>query len=373
MKVEVKMKKEQFNNHFKKLLNRYFIDGLSGMAIGLFSTLIVGLILTQIGSLIHSDNITWINTIGRVITWCGSIAKVMTGVGIGVGIAFKLKASPLVLFSSAVTGTIGAYASKILSEAVFSDAGIVLSGPGEPLGAFIAAVIGIEIGMLLSGKTKLDIVLTPMVTILSGGIVGLLIGPTIATFMSKLGELIITATEQEPFLMGILVSVLMGMILTLPISSAALSIILGLNGIAAGAATVGCTCQMVGFAVASYRENKVNGLLAQGLGTSMLQVPNIIKNPRIWIPPTLASAILGPLATTVFMMTNNKFGGGMGTSGLVGQIMTWQDMAGESTSFGLVFKIIMLHFILPAALTLIFSEFMRKKGWIKDGDMKLDV
>lgn len=349
--------------YFQKFVKRYFIEGLSGMALGLFATLIVGLILKQIGNLLNI----------QAIVWMGTMATVMTGVGIGVGVAVKFKTPPLVIYSAAVTGFIGAYASKIISGAAFDGGKVVLIGPGEPLGAFIAAVVGIEIGRLIAGKTKLDIVLTPMVTILSGGALGLLVGPPISAFMSFIGEVIVAATEQAPLIMGILVSVIMGIILTLPISSAALSIILGLNGLAAGAATVGCAANMVGFAVASYRENKVNGLVAQGLGTSMLQVPNIVKNPRIWIPPILTSAILGPLATMVFMMENNPSGGGMGTSGLVGQLMTWDTMIDSHDPIILLVKILLLHFILPAGLTLLFSEIMRKKGWIKAGDMSLDM
>lgn len=359
----IKEDKVSKDNWLKGFVKRYLIDGLSGMALGLFATLIVGLILKQIGDLINIEQLIWF----------GSFATILTGVGIGIGVAHKFKAPPLVLYSSAVTGLIGAYASKIISGATFVDGNIMLIGPGEPLGAFIGAIIGIEVGTLIAGKTKLDIVITPTITIVTGGFVGLIVGPPISTFMTWLGEIIIISTDQAPFIMGILVSVLMGIILTLPISSAALSIILGLNGLAAGAATVGCATQMVGFAVASYRENKVNGLLAQGLGTSMLQVPNIVKNPRIWIPPIITSAILGPVATIVFKMSNNPYGGGMGTSGLVGQIMTWDTMATTRANSILLIQVIVLHFILPAILTLIISEFMRKKSWIKFGDMKLDV
>lgn len=347
----------------KKLVERYLIDGLSGMALGLFSTLIVGLILKQLGILLHFQQLEWL----------GAIAMICTGVGIGISVAGKFKAPPLVIYASAVTGMIGAYASKIISKAAFEGTNILLIGPGEPLGAFIGAVAGIEVGRLIAGKTKLDIVLTPIITISVGGLVGLIIGPPISTFMGWIGKIIIVTTEQAPFIMGILLSALMGIILTLPISSAALSIILGLKGIAAGAATVGCATQMVGFAVSSYRENKLNGLFAQGLGTSMLQMPNIIRNPRIWIPPTLASAILGPISTVVFKMENNAAGAGMGTSGLVGQLMTWETMAGTRSNSILFLEIILLHFVLPAILTLIISEWMRKKNWIKFGDMKLDV
>lgn len=348
---------------FRKLVDRYLIDGLSGMSLGLFSSLIVGLILKQIGGLLNIEQLEWL----------GSIAMICTGVGIGVSVANKFKAPPLVIYASAVTGMIGAYAGKIISGAAFEGGNILLIGPGEPLGAFIGAVVGIEIGILIAGKTKLDIVITPIVTIISGGLVGLLIGPPISEFMGWIGRIIIIATEQAPFIMGILVSTLMGIVLTLPISSAALSIILGLKGIAAGAATIGCSTQMIGFAVASYRENKLNGLFAQGLGTSMLQMPNIIRNPRIWIPPTLASAILGPLGTIIFKMENNAAGGGMGTSGLVGQLMTWETMVGTRPDLILFSEIVLLHFVLPTILTLIISEWMRKKNWIKAGDMKLNV
>lgn len=366
-------KENQNNNSIKKitlkrLVNRYFIEGLSGMALGLFSTLIIGLIIKQLGGLIGNKDIS--NTLIHI----GSMATVMTGAGIGVGVAHRLKADNLIIYASVVTGLIGGYASKIISGQAFVDGNIMLIGPGEPLGAFIAVIIGIEIGRLVSGKTKLDIILSPMVTILSGSVVGLFVGPSISAFMIWLGDVIDVATIQQPFIMGVLVSVLMGMILTLPISSAALSIILGLNGLAAGAATVGCATQMVGFAVASYRENKMNGLIAQGLGTSMLQVPNIVKNPRIWIPPIIASAILGPVSTMAFKMKkNNPYGGGMGTSGLVGQLMTYDTMIASEVAWVLISKIIILHFILPAILTYILSEYCRATGWIKDGDMRLKL
>ena len=303
----------------------------------------------------------------------GKVASSVTGVGIGCGVAVRFKESPLVIMSAATCGMMGAFASKILAGTVLVDGAIVYAGPGEPLGAFIAALAGIYMGRLVSGKTKVDIIITPLVSIVSGSTVGLVFGPPISRFMTFLGELINAATLQEPFLMGILVSVLMGMILTLPISSAALGIILNLNGLAAGAATVGCCANMVGFAVASYKENKVNGLLAQGLGTSMLQVANIVRKPIIWLPAIIASAVLGPVSTMVFHMTNNATGSGMGTAGLVGQITTYQTMVGTEGAAVVLIKILVLHFILPAVIALGVSEFMRKKGWIKTGDMKLNV
>lgn len=351
----------------KEFLNEIFIDGLSGMASGLFATLIIGTIIQQIGVMIPGS-------VGEAVVMMGKIASAVTGAGIGCGTAIKLKASPLVLLSAAVTGMMGAFAAKIIAGSVLVDGAIVLAGPGEPLGAFIAAVVGIYVGKLVSGKTKVDILVTPFACIISGSTVGLVLGPPISAFMSWLGSIINWGTVQAPFVMGIIVSVLMGMILTLPISSAALGIILGLDGIAAGAATVGCCANMIGFAVASYRENKVNGLLAQGLGTSMLQISNIVKKPVIWLPAIITSALLGPVSTMVFGMTNNATGSGMGTAGLVGQINTYQTMVDAGVAPGVVLaQIILMHFILPGILAFVISEFMRKKGFICEGDMALKV
>ncbi len=348
----------------KKWATRFFIDGLTGMAHGLFATLIIGTIMIQIGHFIPG-------VIGHFLVLIGSIASMLTGAGIGIGVAHRLEAQTFVVVGTGVAGMVGAHAAKILTGGIVDGLTMHLSGPGEPLGAFLASFVAVELGRLVSQKTPVDILVTPFVTVTSGSIVGLAIGPSISRMMVSLGELINWGTQRQPFLMGIIVAVIMGMILTLPISSAALSIILGLSGLAAGAATVGCSAQMVGFAVASYRENKVSGLISQGLGTSMLQVPNIVRHPLIWIPPTLASAILGPISTMVFHMENNAAGGGMGTSGLVGQLMTWNVMAEHTGSAQLVAMIALMHFIAPAALTLLFSELMRKKGWIKPGDMAL--
>ncbi len=350
----------------KQIFNHIFIEGLSGMAFGLFATLIIGTIIQQIGSLIGG-------TFGELLFLIGKMAAAVTGAGIGVGVALKFKESPLVTLSAATAGMVGGFASKLLAGSLMADGAVVLAGPGEPLGAFIAAMVGITLGHLVSGKTKVDILVTPFVTIVTGSAAGLLVGPPISSFMVWLGSLVNWGTEQQPLLMGIIVSVIMGMVLTLPISSAALGIILDLSGLAAGAATIGCCCNMVGFAVASYRENKLGGLLAQGLGTSMLQVPNIMKKPVIWIPAILSSAILGPIGTLVFGMTSNATGSGMGTAGLVGQIMTWQVMTAAESPALVLFKILIIQILLPAALTLLISELMRRKGWIKYGDMKLDL
>lgn len=353
-------------NWLKKILDKIFIDGLSGMAQGLFATLIVGTIVQQIGTLVGGET-------GNYIFLVGKVAASLTGAGIGVGVAHRFQESSLVVLSSAAAGMIGGYAGNLLAGSMVSGGNVILAGPGEPLGAFIAAFIGIQAGHLISGKTKIDILLTPIVTIGIGGTTGILVGPSISKFMMGLGDMINWGTEQQPLIMGIVVSVLMGMALTLPISSAALGVILNLNGLAAGAATVGCCCNMIGFAVASFRENKVGGLLAQGIGTSMLQVPNIVRNPLIWLPSILSSAILGPVGTIFLHMTNNATGSGMGTAGLVGQIMTWQTMTVAEPSTIVIIKIVAIQILLPAIVTVCISEFMRKKGWIKSGDMKLDL
>lgn len=351
----------------KKVLNHIFIDGLSGMALGLFATLIVGTILGQIGSYIPG-------VVGAYIVYVATIAKSLMGAGIGVSVATKFKYSPLVTVSAGVVGFIGAFSSSIVNGTFFTQAGgLAISGVGDPLCAFIAALVAIEVGNLVSGKTKLDILLTPIVTIGVGTVIALLCGPYISYVTTALGELIQFATEQHPFIMGILISVLMGIFLTLPISSAAIAVIIGLSGIAGGAAVVGCSAQMIGFAVASYRENKFGGLVAQGIGTSMIQMPNIVRKPIIWLPPIIASAILGPISTCVLKMTCDASGAGMGTSGLVGQLVTYSSMVSSGVSpVVTIIEIVIMHFIAPALLTLIISEGMRKLNIIKFGDMKLD-
>ena len=299
------------NNVLSKLFHRYFIVALNGMALGLFCTLIIGLIIKQIA-------INLSGSLSSFLLVIASIAMVLTGPVIGIGVAHALKAPKLVILASGVVGFLGAFGSNLGTNNLLDQGKLIISGSGDPLGAFIAVVIAAEIGRLISGKTKIDIIITPFVTIIIGGIISYLTGPYLIKGMKILGTFIREATELQPFIMGVVVSVVMGIILTLPISSAALSIILGLSGIAAGASTVGCAAQMVGFAVISFKANRWNGLLAQGLGTSMLQVPNIMRKPVIWIPPIVASAILGPIATIIFRMENNPAGGGMGTSGLVG-------------------------------------------------------
>lgn len=350
----------------KKLLNRIFIEGLSGMAQGLFATLIIGTILCQIGSLAGGKP-------GMYIGIVGTMAKAITGAGIGVGVAARFQESPLVTVSAAVSGMIGAFSSQLLAGTVIDAGRVAFNIPGEPLGAFVAAYIAIEAGHLVSGKTKMDIIVTPVVSIVPGAAVGLLLGPPISRFMAWVGSLIEWGMNQQPLIMGVVVSVLMGMALTLPISSAAIGISLGLTGLSAGAATVGCCCQMVGFAVASYKENKIGGLISQGIGTSMLQMPNILKNPFIWIPPIVSSAILGPVASCVLKMQNNAIGSGMGTSGLVGPIMAYQVMAQSQSPVWVIIQILVMYFILPGAITFAVADAMNKLGWIKKGDMALKM
>lgn len=326
----------------KKLFDRYFIKAMGAMAQGLFASLIIGTIFNQL------SNIPYLSFLAKFTGQIGASSPVI-GSAIGVAIAYSLSAKPLVLFTSTVTGALG-YAL------------------GGPIGAYIAAVVGAEIGNLIASKTKLDIILTPALTIISGGFVGVFVGPYINAFMQWLGNFINTATDMQPIPMGIIVSVVIGMALTAPISSAAICISIGIDGIAAGAACVGCCCQMIGFAAASYRENGLGGALSLGIGTSMLQFPNILKRPQIWLAPTIASAILGPVSTALLKMTNTSTGAGMGTSGLVGQFGAF-DAMGTSTTTALT--VLLMHFVLPALLTLSFDLAFRKLGWIKKGDMKI--
>lgn len=351
----------------KSVFNNIFVEGMSGMAMGLFATLIIGTIIEQVGRLTGGE-------VREFILAIAAMAKMITGAGIGVGVAYKFKQPTLVIVSTGICGMVGAYASKMIEGSFLVDGVVHLGGAGEPLGAFIAAYVGMRIGSLVSGKTKVDILVTPFATILSGSMLGLLVGPPISGFMNVLGKLIVWGTDCQPILMGVIVSVLMGMLLTLPISSAALGVILNLSGIAAGAATVGCCANMIGFAVASLRENGLGGFFAQGIGTSMLQVPNIMKKPVIWLPAIISSAILGPISTVVLGMTNSAIGSGMGTAGLVGQIMTYQTMVGQGFHGIIVLiEIVVMHFLAPAIISFLVSEIMRKTGLIKSGDMKLDM
>ena len=340
----------------KMYLHRYFIDAMSAMAQGLFASLLIGTIISTLGTQLNIP----------ILDEIGTYAKSAAGPAMAVAIGYALQAPPLVLFSLVAVG----------------GAANALGGAGGPLAVLILAIIAAELGKLVSKKTKLDIIVTPLVTILSGCALAYLFAPYIGSAASSVGSLIMWATQQQPFLMGILVSVIVGMALTLPISSAAICSVLGLTGLAGGAAVAGCCAQMIGFAVISFRDNGWGGFFAQGIGTSMLQVSNIIKNPRIWIAPTLASAVTGPIATCLFglQMNGSPISSGMGTCGLVGQIGVYTGWVADVASgakpaitamdwIGLV----LICFILPALFSLLFDFILRKLNWVKPGDMKIDA
>ena len=331
----------------RQLFRKYVVKALSHMAQGLFCSLILGLIIGQIAKIPGLD---FLNFISEAL----SASSPLVGACIGLAIAYGLSCAPLVMISSAITGALGYQF-------------------GGPVGAYLAVIVGEELGGLVSRKTPVDIIITPLVTIVAGGIFAKFCCSPINDFMLYLGEVINKATMLSPFMMGIAVSVLVGCALTLPISSVAICVMLGIDGLAAGAATVGCCAQMVGFAVISYRDNGMGGLLSQGLGTSMLQIGNIARKPIIWLAPTLTSAILGPVSTVWFQMTNNALGAGMGTSGLVGPLATFATMTEAGAAAGpLTIKIICLYFLAPALISLGIHMLMNKAGWVKAGDMKLE-
>jgi uncharacterized membrane protein len=335
---------------------RYGIDALGAMAQGLFASLLIGTIIGTLGEQIGAD----------ILVTIGNYAKAVTGPSMAVAIGVALKCPMLVLFSLIAVG----------------GAANALGGAGGPLAVYVVAIVAAEFGKLVSKETKIDIIVTPAVTIAVGVLISMGCAPAIGSAATAVGRTIMWATELQPFYMGILVSVIVGMILTLPISSAAICAALSLTGLAGGAAVAGCCAQMVGFAVMSFRENRWGGLFAQGLGTSMLQMGNIVRNPRIWIPPTIASAITGPIATCIFKLQMNgpAVASGMGTCGLVGQIGVYtgwfNDISAGTkaaiTSFDWA-GLLLICFILPAALTCTVAIPLRKKGWIKAGDLKLDL
>jgi uncharacterized membrane protein len=335
-----------FSKHLKSFFKKYMVDALSHMALGLFCSLILGLIIGQISKIPGLDFLTFIAD-------ALSASSPVVGACIGLAISYGLKHDPLVIISSAVAGALG-YRF------------------GGPVGAYLSVLIASEAGMLISRKTPVDIILTPFATIVTGGLFAKYCCAPINDVVLSIGVLINEATTLNPFLMGVTVSVMVGCALTLPISSAAICIMLGIDGLAAGAATVGCCAQMVGFAVISYKDNGIGGLVSQGLGTSMLQIGNIVRRPRIWLAPTLTAAILGPVSTMVFKMTNSPVGAGMGTSGLVGPLATYATM-NSSAGFDsiLALKIFILHIVAPAAIALLIHIVMKKFGLVKDGYMKL--
>ncbi len=346
-------------------LKRYGIDALGAMAQGLFCSLLIGTIINTIGKQFNIQFLMkTVATVAGVDYTVGGLATAMSGPAMALAIGYALHCPPLVLFSMITVG----FAAN------------ALGGAGGPLAVLFVAIIAAEFGKAVSKETKVDILVTPLVTIAVGVFFSWLIAPPLGTAAMWIGNVIMWATELQPFLMGIAVSVLVGMALTLPISSAAICSAFGLVGLAGGAAVAGCCAQMIGFAVISFKENKWGGLVSQGIGTSMLQMPNIIKNPRVWIAPTLASAITGPLATCVFKLRMNgpAVSSGMGTCGLVGQIGVYtgwvNDIAEGSkaaiTAFDWV-GLILISFVLPAVLSLVIHAGVKKLGWVKEGDLKL--
>lgn len=328
---------------------RYGIDALSQMAQAVFASLLIGLIFKTVGE--QGQNLLGEYRIFTYFTQLGSFAMKQVGAAIGVAVAWALKAPPLVLFTSAVTGAFGA-------------------GIGGEAAALVSAIVGAEFGKAVSKETKVDILVTPGVTLLVGGLTATFIGPGVKMLMSGIGLIIMKATELQPFFMGIIVSVIVGLVLTSPLSSTALCIMLNLSGISAGAAAVGCCAQMVGFAATGYRDCKMGGVMAMGLGSSMFQFPNILKNPWILLPPTLSSIIIAPIATCILEATNTPAGAGMGTCGFVGQIFTFTDMGINTKS---IVSVALLHFIFPVCFSLFFDGILRKKGKIKKGDYSFEI
>ena len=384
----------------KKGFVRYFIDAFTGMAQGLFCTLIAGTILGQIGSWITSAGTNAALIVGGGVTAVANLAKLLTGAGIGIGIAHALKAPKLVMFTAAVAGLAGAFADAI-TDGFLGDfttlavndvlSGVAPAAPGNPIGAYVVAVLAVEIGRQVAGKTKVDIVVVPLVMFVVCLFAVWAAWPFIA-LVDLIGEGVALATAATPAVMGIVIAVVMGILLTLPTSSAAIWLAVASPVVAAyaagevsfatydaillagGASMVGCSAHMVGFAVQSFRENRWGGLVAQGIGTSMLQIPNLMRRPQILLPPVIASAVVGPLSTCVFALRCNPVGGGMGTSGLVG-IFGAVDASLEVglPEWQLALGIIFCCFLIPAVLCFLISEFMRRKGWIRYGDQSLSA
>ncbi len=380
--------KERFQNYFKggknspcvtnlkAISKRWFIDAFTGMALGLFATLIAGTILCTIAKIFPQDSKMF-----YIVNTIGSIAKTLMGAGIGVGIAFKLKSKPLVIFTAAVAGLVGAFSNAIIAGTFALSVG----APGNPIGSYVVALMAIELASLYAGKTKFDIILIPLGMMIIS-LAGIFVAWPFIWLVDKLGLLIAVATKATPFVMGVVIAVLMGILLTMPTSSAAIWVavatpVIGASAtasadlqeamlLAGGAAVVGCACQMVGFAVMSFKENGFSGLISQGLGTSMLQIPNIMKNGWTFIPPIVASAICGPIATCVFKLKCGIAGGGMGTSGLVGVIDTFTQ---SGMGWQIWLGVILLEFVLPAVISWAVCYGLRKWGKIKENDLLLPV
>ncbi len=366
----------------KFLAKRWFIDAFTGMAQGLFVTLIAGTIIKQLGNLILKAGTPAAEVVGGALVTIGTIASFLMGAGIGAGIAKSIKGSNLVIFTGIVAGMIGAFSLQFIEgNWIVTEGGSFLSvvSPGNPIGSYVVALIASELGALVSGKTKLDIILVPLTVIVSAMLATYVAWPFIK-LIDLLAKGIELATAMQPFLMGIVIAASMGILLTMPTSSAAMWIAIAMSApgsdamlLAGGAAVVGCAAHMVGFAVASFRENGWGGLIAQGLGTSMLQIPNIMRNPRIMLPEIAASIVVGPLATTVFKLRCNAAGGGMGTAGLVGVFGTIEASSGVIPDWQMWLGIVLLMFVLPAVISYFVALLLRKVGWIKPDDQKLET
>lgn len=345
----------------KKYAKRYLVDAMGGMAYGLLASLIILVVVQQFGKIPGLEILSSLGVVTLKISGAAysydlfSAASPLIGSAVGVGVALALKVRNTVIYPSVLIGAVG----------------YMLGGP---VGSYITSIIGVEVGNKIAGHTKIDIMLVPFVVIITGSLAAFAIGPYVAQLMTFIGNIINISTELRPIPMGMIISVILCIALFSPISSAGLCISLGLSGLAAGAATTGCCVSMIGFAVASFRENKWGGLISQGIGTSKIQLPNIMRHPVICLPVVITAFILGPLSTTIFGMTNNSIGAGMGTSSFVGQINTFIVMVGAGEPFASVLvKVLILNFILPAIITLGISEYMRKKGWIKHGYMELEL
>lgn len=344
---------------------KYFIDAFTGMALGLFVTLIAGLIISQIGS--------WLDL--PVLVAVGKLASILMGAGIGVGIAYYLKAPTLVMLSCLVAGMLGAHSEALMAGTLFTPQEVgpatFVALPGNPIGAYLTSVFAYRAGTWIAGKTKLDILLVPLVVCGIALLVCALLNPPVVAAVNAIGQGIHAATELQPLLMGIVIAVVVGILLTLPTSSAAICIAIGLGGLAGGAAVVGCAAHMIGFAVASFKDNGVSGVISQSLGTSMLQIPNVLKKPLILLPAVIASAIVGPIATVGFKLACTATGAGMGTAGLVG-VFGVIEASQEIMSTGQLWTaIILLMFVLPAVIAGVVAYIMRRMGWLVAGDMKL--
>lgn len=348
-----------------KFFQKYFIDAFTGMALGLFVTLIAGLIISQIGQWLGLD----------VLMDVGKLASIMMGAGIGVGIAYYLKAPTLVMLSCLIAGMLGAHSEALMAGSLFTPQvgapATFLAIPGNPIGAYLTSVFAYRVGLLVAGRTKLDILLIPLTVCAVALLVCAVLNPPVVAAVNAIGQGIHAATLLQPLLMGVVIAVVVGLLLTMPTSSAAICIAIGLGGLAGGAAVVGCAAHMIGFAVASYKDNGVSGLVSQGIGTSMLQIPNVFKKPIILLPAVIASAIAGPIATTVFGLECTATGAGMGTAGLVGVFGILEASAALMSPPKLWLAIALLMFVLPAVIAWVVASLMRRAGWLVDGDMKL--